>query len=236
LATQLSNQIYSHQEPSVAAGGYKRGGKVKPKAISISKTTQLTLPTGSLGAKSPQLGQSPLGQSPLGNMAMQAMPQSAPQGLPPDITQAQGLAWGGQPRIMDKVARPANMPMEAMPNRIPIRSTGMMLNRMNPDNPHLNLSPLRMMATGGALSGPGGGQDDKIPARLSAGEFIVPADALSALGDGDNNHGASKMNEFVKNIRAHKSVNSGKVKGPKGKLPPKAKPIVEYIKHRKVSK
>lgn len=218
MATQLSNQIYPRQVMPTEA--YKRGGGVKhPKALQISKTTQLTLPTNAL-ADSPNPGM----QSP-----MQA-PQGI-EGLP------QGLAKGGLPRIMDRKMNTAALPMEAMPNRIPTSTAGMMSNRMNPNNPHLNLSPLRMMAHGGALQGPGGGQDDKIPAKLSAGEYIVPASVVSALGDGDNNHGASKLDDMVKNVRIHKSsANPANVKGKKGKLEPKAKPIVEYMKRRKVVK
>jgi hypothetical protein len=37
-------------------------------------------------------------------------------------------------------------------------------------------------ATGGLISGPGTGTSDSIPARLSAGEFVVNADAVNAVG------------------------------------------------------
>ena len=224
LATQLSNQIYPHQEPSLASGGYAKGGRVHPKVkgIQVSKTTQVTIPQGGL----PDMGQNPLGQIP------QGIPQQ-PQGIP---QQPQGLAFGGRPKIMDRIARPSRLPMEPMPNRIPTSTTGMMLNRLNPDNPHLNLSPLRMMAKGGYLSGDANGQADTVPAKLSEGEYVLPADVVSHLGGGNNNAGAKVVDGMVKNIRVHQNVNPKGVKGAKGKLPPKAKPIVEYIKHRKVSK
>ena len=37
-------------------------------------------------------------------------------------------------------------------------------------------------AEGGLIKGPGGPKSDSIPARLSAGEFVVKADAVSRFG------------------------------------------------------
>lgn len=45
----------------------------------------------------------------------------------------------------------------------------------------------------GRVAGPGGGTDDLIPAKLSAGEHVWTAREVSALGAGDNEEGQRKM-------------------------------------------
>jgi len=55
--------------------------------------------------------------------------------------------------------------------------------------------------------------DDTIPATvdgsqeaaLSSGEFVVPADVVSHLGDGNNQNGASKLYGFMNDVRAIKT-------------------------------
>lgn len=73
------------------------------------------------------------------------------------------------------------------------------------------------------LSGVTGGQDDKIPAMLSDGEYIIDASTVSDLGDGNNKAGAKKLDIAIKKIRKHK-------RGGTLKLPPKAKNITDYLK------
>lgn len=72
------------------------------------------------------------------------------------------------------------------------------------------------------LSGKTKGQDDKIPAELSDGEYVIDASTVSNLGDGNSDAGASLLDKFVKSIRKHK--------GGSVKLPPKAKSISEYMR------
>ena len=78
----------------------------------------------------------------------------------------------------------------------------------------------RMQTPPGKVHGAGGGQDDAIPARLSDGEYIVPSDAVSKLGDGSTNAGGKKLDQLVHHVRVHKS-GSG--------FPPKAKNPLAYI-------
>lgn len=54
------------------------------------------------------------------------------------------------------------------------------------------------------VDGEGGGQEDNVPAQLSAGEYVVDATTLSRLGDGNSNEGARKMDEF-RRLVAHDS-------------------------------
>lgn len=108
------------------------------------------------------------------------------------------------------------------------------------DNPNFAGNPL-MMKKGGLVpqmnfeeeeidypSGEGfyfkghtGGQDDKIPAQLSDGEYVIPADVVAHAGDGNNSAGAKHFDKLIKNIR--------KSKGGKPKLPPKIKPLFSYM-------
>ena len=71
------------------------------------------------------------------------------------------------------------------------------------------------------LKGHTGGQDDKIPAKLSDGEYVIPADVVSHAGDGNNKAGAMKFDALLKNIR--------KAKGGSIHLPPKAKSLASYM-------
>jgi hypothetical protein len=73
------------------------------------------------------------------------------------------------------------------------------------------------------LSGQTKGQDDKIPAKLSDGEFVIPADVVSDAGDGNNDAGANEFYKLMHNIRKHK-------RGGKVGLPPKAKSLASYMR------
>jgi hypothetical protein len=70
------------------------------------------------------------------------------------------------------------------------------------------------------------GQADKIPAMLSDGEYIIPADVVSHLGDGNNAAGAKKLDKMRVGVR--KQRNSGGTK-----LPPKSKDPETYFKGAK---
>ena len=62
----------------------------------------------------------------------------------------------------------------------------------------------------GKMSGPGDGMDDLIPASiegeqdvlLSDGEFVVPADVVSGLGNGSSDAGARALDEMMQRVRA----------------------------------
>ena len=54
------------------------------------------------------------------------------------------------------------------------------------------------------VRGEGDGTSDSVPAMLASGEFVIPADVVSGLGNGDNDAGAAVLDEFMKAIRAHK--------------------------------
>jgi len=126
-------------------------------------------------------------------------------------TQAQGIA-AGQP--------PVAAPVEK---------------EYDPDAKEVGMAgPDRMYASGGIanlsqgryLGGTTDGQADKVPARidngqearLSDGEFVLPADLVALLGNGNSNAGARKLHEFMDRVRKQgtgketqqKNIDAGK--------------------------
>jgi len=65
------------------------------------------------------------------------------------------------------------------------------------------------MASGGFLKGRGDGMSDEIkatindkqPARLSDGEFVIPADVVAHLGNGSSKAGAQKLYDMMARVR-----------------------------------
>lgn len=99
--------------------------------------------------------------------------------------------------------------------------------------------PSPLMAAGGkmrvdfrkgdAVTGPGDGQSDDIPAMLADGEFVFPADVVAALGNGSTKAGSDKLYDMMHSIRAH--VRSAKPKD----LPPEIKSPLDFLKTSKKS-
>jgi hypothetical protein len=78
------------------------------------------------------------------------------------------------------------------------------------------------------VAGPGDGQSDDIPAWLADGEFVFPADVVSALGNGSTKAGTEKLYDMMHKIRAR--ARSSKEKD----LPPPAhKSPLDYLKTKK---
>ncbi len=73
------------------------------------------------------------------------------------------------------------------------------------------------------VKGAGDGTSDSIAAMLANGEFVIPADVVSSLGNGSNDSGAKVLDEFLRTIRAHKRKAN-----PKG-LPPDSKGALGYL-------
>ena len=67
--------------------------------------------------------------------------------------------------------------------------------------------------TEGMIEGEGGGMDDQVPGMIgnqqqvavSPGEFIVPADVVSGLGDGSSDAGADKLDAMMDDVRVAKT-------------------------------
>ena len=73
------------------------------------------------------------------------------------------------------------------------------------------------------IQGRGDGTSDQIPAMVANSEFVLPADVVSALGNGSSDSGADILDQFIKTIREHKHSN------PPGELPPESKGPLEYL-------
>lgn len=77
---------------------------------------------------------------------------------------------------------------------------------------------------GAAVNGPGDGQSDDIPAMLADGEYVIDAELVSMLGNGSNKAGAKVLDKFREAVRDHKRS------APLGKIPPKSKSPLAYLK------
>ena len=73
------------------------------------------------------------------------------------------------------------------------------------------------------VTGAGDGTSDSIPAMLANGEFVIPADVVSGLGNGSNDAGAKILDEFLKVVRDHKHKHDAK------HLPPDSKGPLGYL-------
>lgn len=73
------------------------------------------------------------------------------------------------------------------------------------------------------VKGAGDGTSDDVPAMLANGEFVIPADVVSKLGNGSNDAGANVLDEFLQVIREHAQNHSPK------ELPPDSKGPLAYL-------
>lgn len=72
---------------------------------------------------------------------------------------------------------------------------------------------MRSYADGGVVSGPGSGVADLVPGsidgredvRIASGEYVIPAWAVAALGDGSTEAGAAILDDMVQRLRAEGS-------------------------------
>ena len=73
------------------------------------------------------------------------------------------------------------------------------------------------------VRGDGDGTSDSVPAMLANGEFVIPADVVSSLGNGSNESGAHVLDAFLKTVREHKQKHDAK------HLPPDSKGPLAYL-------
>lgn len=80
------------------------------------------------------------------------------------------------------------------------------------------------------VKGDGDGTSDSVPAMLASGEFVIPADVVSSLGNGDNDAGAVTLKNFLEVIRKHKRAADAR------HLPPDSKGPLAYLTDAKRKK
>lgn len=140
----------------------------------------------------------PAMQAPMG----QPTPQMAPPSMPPQ--QMARPQMGGKPQ--DPRAQAAQFAMG--------KHIGQMLRG--------HIQKQGIFSADGMVNGHGKGQDDAVPARLSKDEYVVPAEAVSQLGDGSSSAGGKALDKMVHNVRAHKTSKGAG-------FPPRAKSPLEYL-------
>lgn len=139
--------------------------------------------------------------------------------------QAQSGLYGGAP-----IGKPSYE--QYLAGRGPFQQD-VQLTREQYENPQQSaFAPAAMMAAGGTvpgynlggyasggnprlLRGPGDGMSDNIPAtindrqpaRLADGEFVVPADVVSHLGNGSTEAGAKKLHDMMTEVRKARTGN-----------------------------
>lgn len=88
------------------------------------------------------------------------------------------------------------------------------------------LNLLRDRITAGRVRGAGGGMDDLVPGdiegrqkvRLADGEFVVPADVVSGLGDGSTDQGVRKLHGMMDKVRQQRTGMKAQPKAIGGKI------------------
>ena len=126
-------------------------------------------------------------------------PMTVEQARAQAAAQAQGIA-AGQPPVAAPVKKEEK---EYDPDAKEVGMAGPDTQRFMARGGIANLSQGRYL--GGATDG----QADKVPARidngqearLSDGEFVLPADLVALLGNGNSNAGAKKLHEFMDRVR-----------------------------------
>ena len=74
--------------------------------------------------------------------------------------------------------------------------------------------------TEGMIQGEGGGMDDLVMGQIgnqsavavSPGEYIVPADVVSMLGDGSSDNGSDKLDDMLSKVRITKTGTKNQAK------------------------
>jgi len=202
-------------------------------AKSSSGKTALTLGGGLL-----------VGSGVLGDFTQGEIPQTGYQGsipeydleretVPDTYDPNRRAGSGGQPYLTQPQYTPK---VEGATPAAPMSAAG--LAALNASNPAQEIKqPVTTMAAGGIaqlkkgqyLNGATDGMADKIPAsiegeqeaRLSDGEFVIPADVVSHLGNGNSDAGAKVLKEMMSRVRKVRTGNEkqGKEIDPKKFLP-----------------
>lgn len=133
-----------------------------------------------------------------------------------DSMYGMGMASGG-PVSFDAGGQIPSMP--GIQAAMPVQPMGTAMPQQAPQSNDAGLNSLlgqairdplgKAMAKGGYLDGPGDGMSDSIPAtiegkqpaRLADGEFVVPADVVSHLGNGSTKAGAKVLYGMLDKVR-----------------------------------
>jgi hypothetical protein len=212
----LPKYTYARQQLSPDIDYYTYGTRPEAKffesGFQLEKPTQPELPP----AKTPDQ------ESPVAPLAAPTYVGPAPLSVEPQVAEEDPERYQDMVRQMraqdDAHSRALEMNQEAM----------RMLEEMRKKQESgMATGGLTGYAKGGSKSsryvdGPGSGREDKIPALLSDGEYVIDAETLALLGDGSTKEGARRMDKFRANIRKHKgrALSRGRI-SPNAKSPDK---------------
>ena len=138
-----------------------------------------------------------------------------------------GTGYGGPgPRIGMKSGNRGSDPARGVyPSGFTVREDGMVFDSRGmpqvimegekPSQVDDALERYGFMAGGRYLDGATDGMADEVPAnvgrdevRLSDGEFVIPADVVSHLGNGNSNAGAAFLHKFMNDVRQERTGNA----------------------------
>jgi hypothetical protein len=110
---------------------------------------------------------------------------------------------------LKKAGKRANVGIAALPTGVQAGSLNLPTNAAGGGIMQANLGSYAAGGNPRLLRGPGDGMSDNIPAtisgrqpaRLADGEFVVPADVVSHLGNGSTNAGAKKLHAMMDKVR-----------------------------------
>jgi hypothetical protein len=207
--------FYSGTSAQIPAA--KRGGRIMKKWRGGSTTPQRFDAGGSMALPGPSMGGMPAPGGGIGRPM-----------APPTMPQAPGPLNGGPMPARPQIAPPRGP--QPRPMGPPMASTQPM--RPQVQTPMMRAEGGATDPSAGALSsvarhvkGPGDGTSDSIPARLANGEYVMDAQTVSMLGNGDNGAGAKQLDSFRENVRKHKGEALAK-----GKMAPDAHPnLMRYL-------
>jgi hypothetical protein len=119
----------------------------------------------------------------------------------------------GQPPQLAQPFMPQQQPMQQPQAE---QNPQLSLDEVQPEMAFAGGGLIPLVGGGKIASGPGGGLDDLIPtsidgrraAALSDGEFVIPADVVSMMGDGSSNAGAKRLYDMVRQVRQVKTGTS----------------------------
>ena len=218
---------------SGAGAGAGAGSAVSPNIFGMGPQSNLAL--GSLGAGSALTSAmeaernkyAPPGMTPYTGVLSKYDPYSA-RGVQYPTQFAEGgitsLAMGGQPSQMYPMSQqehtnfmdPTQLPASAMAVRDFEPATNPMTGTLTQPMAEGGITSLGAYSDGGRLlRGPGDGMSDDIPARigrhqearLADGEFVIPADVVSHLGNGSTDAGAKHLYSMMDKVRKARTGN-----------------------------
>ena len=225
MAKQAPNTLMGANPAARPAKPPMGGGIAGAMPPKLNNPTPQRPPQGMGMPKPPQMGGAP--QMPMG--AKPPMPQPAPQATgrmepedvlaslaatgkvqpmpqPAPIAPQMPVVSNGQPQGLGAIQRFAQggQPMQGL------YGAQTPMNRPSP------MAPPQQQGQPRYLGGPTDGMADRIPANidgqqpaaLSDGEFVVPADVVSHLGNGNSNAGANQLYNMMERVRKARTGNT----------------------------